>query len=114
MKVAGLATGGGKMTNMEQLQVVVSEVQAARAQVANFNAQLNELEMTIEAVKQQPEGYSLHKNLGNVLIEVTDKDKLISELENQLLILKDAVVRIGEKEAQLMQSYELLKKEIEG
>ena len=44
----------------------------------------------------------------------TDKDKLISELENQLLILKDAVVRIGEKEAQLMQSYELLKKEIEG
>ena len=69
------------------------------AQVANFNAQLNELEMTIEAVKQQPEGYSLHKNLENVLIEVTDKDKLISELENQLLILKDAVVRIGEKEA---------------
>ena len=114
MKVAGLAMDGGKMTNMEQLQVVVSEVQAARAQVANFNAQLNELEMTIEAVKQQPKGYSLHKNLGNVLIEVTDKDKLISELENQLLILKDAVVRIGEKEAQLMQSYELLKKEIEG
>ena len=38
MKVAGLAIGGGKMTNMEQLQVVVSEVQAARAQVANFNA----------------------------------------------------------------------------
>ena len=114
MKVAGLAMDGGNMTNMEQLQVVVSEVQAARAQVANFNAQLNELEMTIESVKQQPEGSSLHKNLGNVLIEVTDKDKLISELENQLLILKDAVVRIGEKEAQLMQSYELLKKEIEG
>ena len=61
MKVAGLAIGGGKMTNMEQLQVVVSEVQAARAQVANFNAQLNELEMTIEAVKQQPEGYSSQK-----------------------------------------------------
>ena len=43
------------MTNMEQLQVVVSEVQAARSQVANFNAQLNELELTISAVKDQPE-----------------------------------------------------------
>ena len=39
MKVAGLALDGGKMANMEQLQVVVSEVQAARAQVANFNGQ---------------------------------------------------------------------------
>ena len=102
------------MTNMEQLQVVVSEVQAARSQVANFNAQLNELELTISAVKDQPEGYSLHKNMGNVLIEVSDKAQLVKELESQLEILKDAVIRISEKEAKLMESYELLKQQIEG
>lgn len=102
------------MTNMEQLQVVVSEVQAARSQVANFNAQLNELELTISAVKDQPEGYSLHKNMGNVLIEVSDKGQLVKELESQLEILKDAVIRISEKEAKLMESYELLKQQIEG
>lgn len=102
------------MTNMEQLQVVVSEVQAARSQVANFNAQLNELELTISAVKDQPEGYSLHKNMGNVLIEVSDKGQLVKELESQLDILKDAVIRISEKEAKLMESYELLKQQIEG
>jgi len=102
------------MTNMEQLQVVVSEVQAARSQVANFNAQLNELELTISAVKDQPEGYSLHKNMGNVLIEVSDKQQLVKELESQLEILRDAVIRISEKEAKLMESYELLKQQIEG
>lgn len=102
------------MTNMEQLQVVVSEVQAARSQVANFNAQLNELELTISAVKDQPEGYSLHKNMGNVLIEVSDKEHLVKELESQLEILRDAVIRISEKEAKLMESYELLKQQIEG
>lgn len=102
------------MTNMEQLQVVVSEVQAARSQVANFNAQLNELELTISAVKDQPEGYSLHKNMGNVLIEVSDKGQLVKELESQLEILRDAVIRISEKEAKLMESYELLKQQIEG
>lgn len=102
------------MTNMEQLQVVVSEVQAARSQVANFNAQLNELELTISAVKDQPEGYSLHKNMGNVLIEVSDKEQLVKELESQLEILRDAVIRISEKEAKLMESYELLKQQIEG
>lgn len=99
---------------MEQLQVVVSEVQAARSQVANFNAQLNELELTISAVKDQPEGYSLHKNMGNVLIEVSDKQQLVKELESQLEILRDAVIRISEKEAKLMESYELLKQQIEG
>ena len=102
------------MSNMEQLQVVVSEVQAARSQVANFNAQLNELELTISAVKDQPEGYSLHKNMGNVLIEVSDKEHLVKELESQLEILRDAVIRISEKEAKLMESYELLKQQIEG
>ena len=102
------------MSNMEQLQVVVSEVQAARSQVANFNAQLNELELTISAVKDQPEGYSLHKNMGNVLIEVSDKGQLVKELESQLDILRDAVIRISEKEAKLMESYELLKQQIEG
>lgn len=102
------------MTNMEQLQVVVSEVQAARSQVANFNAQLNELELTISSVKDQPEGYSLHKNMGNVLIEVSDKQQLVKELESQLEILRDAVIRISEKEAKLMESYELLKQQIEG
>jgi len=102
------------MTNMEQLQVVVSEVQAARSQVANFNAQLNELELTISAVKDQPEGYSLHKNMGNVMIEVSDKQQLVKELESQLEILRDAVIRISEKEAKLMESYELLKQQIEG
>ena len=102
------------MTNMEQLQVVVSEVQAARSQVANFNAQLNELELTISAVKDQPEGYSLHKNMGNVLIEVSDKGQLVKDLESQLDILRDAVIRISEKEAKLMESYELLKQQIEG
>ena len=102
------------MPNMEQLQVVVSEVQAARSQVANFNAQLNELELTISAVKDQPEGYSLHKNMGNVLIEVSNKEHLVKELESQLEILRDAVIRISEKEAKLMESYELLKQQIEG
>ena len=114
MKDVLLERLGGTLANMEQLQVVVSEVQAARAQVANFNAQLNELELTISAVKDQPDGYSLHKNMGNVLIEVTNKDQLVVELESQLEVLKDAVMRISEKEAKLMESYELLKQQIEG
>ena len=40
--------------NIEQLQVVVNEVKAARQQLANLRAQVLELETTVEAVKYQP------------------------------------------------------------
>ena len=40
----------------QQLQLVVAEVQAARQQVASLSTQLREIEGTIVAVKNQPEG----------------------------------------------------------
>ena len=58
------------MSTVEQLQVVVSEVQNARHQVATVRAQLQELETTITAVEKHPEGLALHRQLGGVLVEV--------------------------------------------
>ena len=56
------------MEHLEQLQMVVAEVQAARQQVSSVRAQVQELEGTVEAVKNQPDGLSLHRQLGGVLI----------------------------------------------
>ena len=42
------------MENLEQLQLVVGEVQAARQQVSSVRAQVQELEGTITAVQNQP------------------------------------------------------------
>jgi prefoldin subunit 5 len=52
------------MENLEQLQVVVAEVQAARQQVSSVRAQVQELEGTIAAVEAQPDNMSLHRQLG--------------------------------------------------
>ncbi|GIR07938.1 MAG: hypothetical protein CM15mP18_2670 [Methanobacteriota archaeon] len=43
------------MSELERLQVVVGEVQAARQQVATVRNQVAELEGTIAAVEAQPE-----------------------------------------------------------
>ena len=54
------------MENMEQLQVVVSEIQSTRQQMATVNAQILELEATSQAVSNQPEDLALHQQLGGV------------------------------------------------
>ena len=59
------------MEAAQQLQMVVAEVQAARQQVASLNAQLRELEGTVEAVKAQPEDMALHRQMGTILVELS-------------------------------------------
>ncbi|DAC21722.1 MAG TPA: hypothetical protein D7H93_02700 [Candidatus Poseidoniales archaeon] len=102
------------MDNMEQLQAVVNEVQAARQQVANLRAQVVELEATVDAVSNQPEDLGLHQQMGGVLVEVSDRDALLKDLEQTLLTLNEHLARFTEREAQLMATYEELQAVLKG
>ena len=102
------------MDNMEQLQAVVDEVQAARQQVANLRAQVVELEATVDAVSNQPEDLALHQQMGGVLVEVSDRDALLKDLEQTLLTLNEHLSRFTEREEQLMATYEELQAVLKG
>jgi len=102
------------MEHLEQLQMVVAEVQAARQQVSSVRAQVQELEGTVEAVKNQPDGLSLHRQLGGVLIEVSDRDALVAELSETLAALRVHLERFAEREKQLVQTYDELKLSLQG
>ncbi len=105
---------GEPLENIDQLQLVVAEVQAARQQVSSVRAQVQELEGTIAAVQAQPEGLALHRQLGGVLIEVSDREALVSELKETLDSLTTHLERFSEREKQLIQTYEELKKSLQG
>jgi len=98
----------------QQLQIVVAEVQAARQQVASLNAQVREIEGTIEAIKEQPEDMALHRQMGSILIEVEDREKLLADLEKTLAEMKEAVESVAEREKELISTYEQLKQSLEG
>ena len=102
------------MESGQQLQMVVAEVQAARQQVASLNAQLREIEGTIEAVKSQPEDMALHRQMGTILVEVEDRIKLLEDLENTLSKIKEVVESVTEREKELITTYEQLKSSLEG
>lgn len=107
-------SGAAMSSSLEQLQVVVAEVQAARQQVGSVRAQVQELANTIEAVKAQPENLSLHRQLGGVLVEVADRDALVVELEASQQALNLHLKRFEERELQLVATYDELKKSLEG
>ena len=102
------------MDTAQQLQIVVAEVQAARQQVASLNAQVREIEGTIIAVKNQPSDMALQRQMGSILIEVEDREKLLSDLEITLEQMKKAVAGMSEREAELVSTYEKLKQSLEG
>ena len=102
------------MENLEQLQVVVREVQAARQQVATIRAKVQELEATLDAIKNQPEDLALHKQMGGILVEVSDRKELQDEIQTSLDTLKEHSERFSQREAQLVATYEELKKVLEG
>ena len=99
-------------SSLEQLQVVVAEVQAARQQVSSVRAQAQELANTIEAVKAQPDDLSLHRQLGGVLVEVGDRTELLSELEASQEALATHLKRFEEREQQLVATYDELKRSL--
>ena len=105
---------GEPMEQLEQLQLVVAEVQAARQQVSSVRAQVQELEGTVSAVENQPENMALHRQMGGVLIEVADRNALLSELKETLSSLKTHLERFTEREKQLIQTYDELKQSLQG
>ncbi|MGY8754204.1 MAG: prefoldin subunit [Candidatus Poseidoniales archaeon] len=97
-----------------QLQMVVSQVQGARQQIASLKAQLRELEATVIAVKNQPAELALLSQMGSVMIEVEDREKLMEDLELTLGQMKSAIETMAEKETELISTYEQLKQSLEG
>ena len=102
------------MSEMEQFQIVVSEIQSTRQQMASLNAQILELKATSDAVSNQPKELALHQQLGGVLIEVTDRKSLVEVLENDIKTISEHLDRLQTRETDLMNSYEELKKVLEG
>ncbi len=102
------------MSEVEQFQIVVSEIQATRQQMASLNAQILELRATSDAVSNQPKELALHQQLGGVLIEVADRKSLIDVLESDIKTISEHLERLQARETELINSYEELKKVLEG
>jgi chaperonin cofactor prefoldin len=52
--------------------------------------------------------------MGTILVEVKDREQLLSDLETTLTQMKSAVETMAKREAELVSTYEKLKQSLEG
>jgi len=90
----------------EQIQSIARELQAIRNQIQTISSQISEYGITVEALGEQDSGKPVYRSLGNLLLEVADREKLLSELTDAKSSLEEHLKRLVEREENLRESYE--------
>ena len=65
----------------QDLQAVAQELQLTRSQLQAVSAQVNEISLTLEALASQDPSRPVFRAVGNLLLEVDDRQSLTDELD---------------------------------
>ena len=66
--------------NTQDIQALVQELQLARNQIQTVSTQINEISLTLESLSKQDKNRPVFRAVGNLLLEVDDRDELVNEL----------------------------------
>ena len=77
----------------EEIQSLARELQLVRNQIQTASSQVSEYGITIEALVNQDPERPVFRSLGNILLEVEDRDSLASELGEAKNSLEDHLNR---------------------
>ena len=104
-----LLEGVGRISesvSAEEIQSLARDLQLIRNQIQTVSSQASEYSVTIEALSNQDPEKPVFRSLGNLLLEVGDRDSLSSELKDAKDSLDEHLVRLIEREEGLREQYE--------
>jgi len=90
----------------EEIQSLARELQILRNQIQTISSQSSEYGMTVEALSNQDPEKPVYRSLGNILLEVEDRDLLESELKESQEALNEHLSRLLEREESIRKKYE--------
>ncbi len=99
--------------SVQDLQGVAQELQLVRSQLQAISAQVNEISLTIEALESQDLSRPVYRAVGNLLLEVDDREALANELGESMLTFESHAGRLVERESALVSQYEEMAKSFE-
>jgi chaperonin cofactor prefoldin len=92
----------------EEIKAIVQELQIIRGQIQSFSSQSSEYGLTIDALSNQVKDKAVYRSLGNLLLEVEDREKLSNELSESKINVENHLKRLIEREGSLREKYEHL------
>ncbi|HJM13413.1 MAG TPA: prefoldin subunit [Candidatus Thalassarchaeaceae archaeon] len=98
----------------EDIQSVARELQIVRNQIQTISSQVSEYGITIEALSNQDPSRPIYRSLGNILLEVEDREVLLSDLEEAKKAVEEHLKRLIGREDSLRKQYENMAEEFEG
>ncbi len=103
-----------------QLQNLITQYQGAQQQfqmISNQKGQLSlqkrEVERSLEELNKVPDDKSVYKSIGAVLVEVSDRDSLKTDLSDQLESLGVRVDTLEKQETHLREKMQNLSRQIQ-
>ena len=90
----------------EDIQALARELQSLRGQMQSVSSQCSEYGITIESLSTQEPDKPVYRSLGNILLEVSDRDLLLEELKSAEKALTEHLARLTEREESIRERYE--------
>jgi prefoldin beta subunit len=88
------------------LQSLVQELQLIRNQIQTVSTQVNEISLTLESLSKQESSRPVFRAVGNLLLEVDDRDELMKELTISKETFESHLQRMLERENEIRIQYE--------
>ena len=97
----------------QEIQAVAQELQMVRSQIQALSSQISEISITLESLDSQDSERPVYRAVGNLLLEVSDRDALRSELDQSRIAFIEHSSKLEERESNLVSQYEELVKSFE-
>jgi chaperonin cofactor prefoldin len=94
--------------NKEELQKIVQELQIIRGQIQTLSSQSSEYSLTIESLKLQSPENTVYKSVGNLLLEINNREELLEELSLSKVNIENHIKLLIEREESLREEYDKL------
>jgi|TARA_B100000965_G_scaffold218459_1_gene182819 prefoldin beta subunit len=90
----------------QDIQALVQELQLSRNQIQTVSTQINEITLTLESLSKQDKNRPVFRAVGNLLLEVDDRDELVKELSTSKETFESHLERMVERENELRTQYD--------
>ncbi|MBV64131.1 MAG: hypothetical protein CMP45_06440 [Rickettsiales bacterium] len=90
----------------QDIQALVQDLQLSRNQIQTVSTQINEITLTLESLSKQDKNRPVFRAVGNLLLEVDDRDELVKELSASKETFESHLERMVERENELRTQYD--------
>ena len=90
----------------QDIQALVQELQLSRNQIQTVSTQINEITLTLESLSKQDKNRPVFRAVGNLLLEVDDRDELVKELYTSKETFESHLERMVDRENELRTQYD--------